>query len=44
MIECACGAEFDPIFYRWLCPACGMKNSCCEGEAAPISQDEREEC
>ena len=31
-MECAaCGFEFDPIRYRWLCPQCKHKNSCCEG-------------
>jgi predicted Zn-ribbon and HTH transcriptional regulator len=32
VMECvACGFEFDPIKYRWLCPNCKHKNSCCEG-------------
>lgn len=32
-MECMnCGREFDPIKYRWLCPFCKTKNSCCEGE------------
>lgn len=34
-MECAnCGQEFDPIRYRWLCPHCKTKNTCCEG--APL--------
>lgn len=27
-----CGRDFDPIATRWLCPHCGFKASCCEGE------------
>lgn len=39
-MECVnCGFEFDPIKFRWLCPSCKFKNSCCEG--APL--DAREE-
>jgi len=31
-MECVnCGEVFDPIKYRWLCPFCKTKNSCCEG-------------
>lgn len=34
-MECVqCGEWFDPIKYRWLCPECKHKNSCCEG--APL--------
>jgi rubredoxin len=37
-MECvACGHVFDPIKYRWLCPECRTKNSCCEG--APLPAD-----
>ena len=33
MLECeACGEEFDPVATRWLCPHCGHKAHCCEGE------------
>lgn len=33
MICCsACAAAFEPTRSRWLCPACGWKESCCEGE------------
>lgn len=33
MISCSlCGIGFEPIRSRWLCPACGFKESCCEGE------------
>lgn len=33
MIDCdACGERFAPVASRWLCPACGFKASCCEGE------------
>jgi predicted Zn-ribbon and HTH transcriptional regulator len=28
---CACGFAFDPIRYRWVCPKCKTKNTCCEG-------------
>ena len=27
-----CGAEFEPVRTRWLCPYCKFKASCCEGE------------
>jgi hypothetical protein len=30
-----CGAEFDPIATRWLCPHCHMKANCCDG--APLA-------
>jgi rubredoxin len=41
-MECVnCGFEFDPIKYRWLCPHCKFKNSCCEG--APLHAGE-EQC
>lgn len=34
-MECVnCAIWFDPIRYRWLCPECHVKNSCCEG--APL--------
>jgi rubredoxin len=33
MIECDnCGEGFEPIPTHWLCPHCGYKMSCCEGE------------
>ena len=36
IMECAaCGHEFDPIRYRWLCPNCHIKNTCCEGAPLP---------
>lgn len=42
VMECVnCGHEFDPIKYRWLCPTCGVKNSCCEG--APLANEHRGE-
>lgn len=25
-----CGEPFDPVSYRWLCPHCKGKNTCCE--------------
>lgn len=25
-----CDEPFDPIRYRWLCPHCKTKNTCCE--------------
>jgi hypothetical protein len=31
-MECQyCFEPFDPVKYRWLCPHCKMKNTCCEG-------------
>jgi rubredoxin len=36
MYECVgCGYGFDPVKYRWLCPKCHTKNSCCEGVPLP---------
>lgn len=33
MIVCEnCEKEFDPIQTRWLCPFCGRKHHCCEGD------------
>jgi hypothetical protein len=33
VIDCdSCGAIFDPVSTRWLCPNCRYKASCCEGE------------
>ena len=35
MIECdGCGFIYDGTKYRWLCPECHLKSSCCEG--APL--------
>lgn len=25
-----CGEPFEPVVYRWLCPHCKGKNTCCE--------------
>jgi Zn finger protein HypA/HybF involved in hydrogenase expression len=37
MVECLnCDQSFDPTRYRWRCPACGMKDTCCEGEPCPV--------
>ena len=37
MVECLdCSQPFDPTRYRWRCPACGMKDTCCEGEPCPL--------
>ncbi len=34
MITCDyCGHTFNPASSRWLCLKCGMKMSCCEGDA-----------
>lgn len=34
MIDCGnCEQPFNPEASRWLCPRCGWKNSCCEGES-----------
>lgn len=36
MINCGnCEQGFNPEGSRWLCPHCGWKNSCCEGEPQP---------
>lgn len=43
MAECFwCGTAFDGTYYRWLCPTCGAKASCCEG--APIGRREEYLC
>jgi Zn finger protein HypA/HybF involved in hydrogenase expression len=35
LVECfECGTEYPPHATRWRCPACGMKDTCCEGEPA----------
>ena len=26
-----CGAPYDPVSTRWLCPNCHMKTNCCDG-------------
>jgi hypothetical protein len=26
-----CGAPYDPVSTRWLCPNCHMKANCCDG-------------
>lgn len=37
MIECVlCGTAYKPEATRWLCPGCGWKDSCCEGEPCPV--------
>lgn len=34
VIQCFnCGFEYDGTRFRWLCPQCGMKDTCCDGEA-----------
>ena len=39
MIECDyCGNRYDGTAYRWLCPVCHLKSSCCEGEAQPLCE------
>jgi rubredoxin len=32
MVCLNCGATFDPLATRWLCPICKTKHNCCEGE------------
>jgi transposase len=27
----SCGRRYDPVACRWRCPACGLKEDCCEG-------------
>ena len=40
MIECLnCGLPFDGTRHRWRCPACGMKDTCCEGEPYAVAAD-----
>ena len=37
MIECLwCGSTYDGTHSRWLCPHCGAKGNCCEGEPCPM--------
>ena len=41
MIECDyCGTPYDGTRYRWLCPVCKMKSSCCEGAPCPVPSEE----
>jgi hypothetical protein len=41
MIECDyCGTPYDGTRYRWLCPVCKMKSSCCEGAPCPVPSAE----
>ena len=50
MTECFwCGITYDGTYYRWLCPNCGAKGNCCEGEPCPMptinaSMQNGEEC
>ena len=32
-----CELDYDPVRYRYRCPHCGWKASCCEGAPAPLS-------
>jgi len=37
MIECViCGTNYKPEATRWLCPGCGWKDTCCDGEPCPL--------
>jgi hypothetical protein len=39
MIECdGCGHVYDGTAYRWLCPHCHLKASCCEGAPLPVCE------
>lgn len=39
MIECFwCGHVYDGTYYRWLCPQCHYKESCCDGAPCEIPQ------
>ena len=31
-----CGAPYDPVSTRWLCPNCHMKTNCCDGAPCVI--------
>lgn len=31
-----CGHVYDGTAYRWLCPVCKFKSSCCEGAPCAI--------
>lgn len=43
MIECdGCGHVYDGTAYRWLCPRCHLKSSCCEGAPLPVCETPRE--
>ena len=32
-----CGAPYDPVSTRWLCPNCHMKTNCCDGAPCEIN-------
>ena len=31
-----CGAPYDPVATRWLCPTCHTKTNCCDGAPCEI--------
>ena len=33
-----CGAPYDPVSTRWLCPNCHMKTNCCDGAPCEVSE------
>ena len=34
-----CGAPYDPVSTRWLCPNCHMKTNCCDGAPCEIVEN-----
>lgn len=40
MVECFwCGTVYDGTKYRWLCPTCHYKESCCDGAPCDIPKE-----
>jgi len=35
-----CGAPYDPVSTRWLCPNCHMKTNCCDGAPCEINESQ----
>ena len=38
-----CGAPYDPVSTRWLCPNCHMKTNCCDGAPCEIKDSQNYE-
>jgi Zn finger protein HypA/HybF involved in hydrogenase expression len=39
LLECPnCGEEYPAVQCRWRCPMCGMKDTCCDGDALPVGK------
>ena len=39
-----CGAPYDPVSTRWLCPNCHMKTNCCDGVPLSVGADIQIRC